>query len=155
MSFKETDELILRSVFDKYDRENKGYLNKNQFALFLSRLSNHVPELKGLEYTEAIATFKLFDCDSDDQLSYQEFKEWWLNKHKYQYFTGDISKLLKKAYELYSKYTKDNQYMTYLEFEKMMTDLNLPHSEYDFDLLNINGKGILSFQEFVNWLNWF
>ncbi|MCB1712497.1 MAG: hypothetical protein KDH96_08500, partial [Candidatus Riesia sp.] len=48
------DLLILRSAFKKYDRENKGYLTQVQFALFLSRLSNHVEELKGLEYEEAV-----------------------------------------------------------------------------------------------------
>lgn len=163
---------VLKSMFYKYDREGKGYLTKTQFALLLSKLSGYIQELKGVEYNEAIATFELFDKNSDNRLTFDEFCEWWSMKpsNRYSYFCGEKSKLLKKAYALYTKYasdddtsnihknediTKINSGLTYTQFERMMTDLNIPHSEFDFDNLDTSDNGILSFSEFCNWLNWF
>lgn len=155
MNLSDEDLLILRSAFKKYDRENKGYLTQVQFALFLSRLSNHVEELKGLEYEEAVMVFKLLDKDSDDKLNFQEFCNWWSQEDKYQYFCGEKSKLLRKAYNLYIKYAESENGMSYNQFEKMMDELNITHSEFEFDELDSTGNGVLSFVEFVNWLHWF
>ncbi len=147
---------VLRAVFNKYDKDRNNNLSLQQFVLLLSRLGRHVKELRGVEFQEARAAFALMDRDSDGLLSFDEFCNWWVSKNKYNYFTGETSNLLRKAYRLYTSYTKDqNRKMTYNQFENMMDELGISHTEFDFDVLDNNNDGLLSFEEFCKWLNWF
>ena len=157
------DVAVLKATFKKYDKNHTGTLSLCQFTLFLSRLSKHVTELRGIVMQEAAAAFNLLDCDRDGALSFEEFCDWWARgeSERYSYFIGDKGQLLKKAYAMYIKYTLSNsqddqpQPMTYDQFERMMEELGLPHSEYDFDDLDQDDDGLLTFDEFCEWLNWF
>jgi len=148
---------ILKSVFNKYDTDKTGYLTPQQFTFLISRLGRHVKELKGVEFSTAQAVFGLLDTDGDKRLSFDDFVEWWRSEdsERYSYFADEKSKLLSKAYNLYSTYVSETGNMTYLQFNNMMDELELDHGDYDFDILDTNDDGLLSFSEFVNWLNWF
>lgn len=225
------EESIIRAVFSSYDKERKGYLNFNQFTLLLSRLSKHVPDLKGVELEAAQGAFSLFSKKAPSQLQYHEFRSWWLKDDKYTYLVGERAKLVQKAYMLYKKYAassprektrgeekttipvhdddaprkgsviiprdrstlvpRDNllastkggiaaskscpdvvgasmkvprvpripspvdQQLSLDKFLMMMEDLGIRGTVDNFDQLDLNGDGMLNFEEFSKWLKWF
>lgn len=148
------EEDVLKSVFDKFDRDKVGSLSYVQFTSMISSLSKHVPELKDVQIDSIMATFQLFDLDHDERVSYDEFKKWWMSIDRYSYLIGEKAKLLKKAYRLYMRYSRDKK-MAYNDFDQMMTDLGLPCTEEEYDSLTDSTDGILNFAKFCRWLNWF
>ncbi len=148
------DVAVLKAVFEKYDPKKSGYLTRKQFIFLIDRLSKYVPELRGAQIKEAQSAFALFDKNSDKKLDFQEFSDWWASKDKFTFFSGEKSKLLRKAYVLYTKYAQKDG-MTISEFSTMMEALGISHSDIDFDILDENDDGLLSFAEFCRWLNWF
>lgn len=149
------DETVLRAVFDRYDTESSDCLRLQQFILLVAKLGKYVPELKGVEFSVAQSAFTLFDRDGDKCLSFNEFKDWWLSEDRYSYFSGEKAKLLRKAYILYTRYTRGETLMTLPEFSKMMESLGIRYKESDFDILDRNEDGVIDFNEFCRWLNWF
>ncbi len=151
---QDDDETVLRAVFNKYDTKKTGYLSLQQFILLITRLGKHVRELRGVEFAEARSAFALFDKDSDGKLNYAEFANWWTSENRYSYFSGEKAILLRKAYALYTKYT-NGEAMTISKFSEMMEALGITYSEADFDALDKNEDGLISFDEFCQWLEWF
>jgi len=155
MEISNDDETVLKAVFSKYDTKSTGFLSLQQFILLVTRLAKYVPELHGIEFSTAQSSFALFDRDADKHLSLKEFKDWWRSKDKYTFFEGEKAILLRKAYALYKEYTGENSAMNLYEFSQMMETLGITYKETDFDLLDRNEDGLISFDEFCKWLNWF
>jgi len=155
-SLNDDDLAILRSAFNRYDRDHTGSLSSSEFVLFLTRLGKHVKELKGVETSTAKAVFAFLDKDADGRMTFDEFCMWWLDdaSGRYGYFTGEKSRLLRKAYDLYSTHASSGG-MTYHQFDNLLDQLGIEHTDYDFDALDENDDGVLSFPEFCEWLQWF
>jgi len=151
------DGAVLRAVFSKYDTKDTGYLSLQQFTFLITRLRKYVPELRGVEFAEAQSAFALFDKDGDKRLSFSEFREWWTSKDRYSYFSGEKAVLLRKAYALYSEYLpeKGKAALNISKFSEMMEALGITYTESDFDRLDKNEDGLISFDEFCEWLDWF
>ncbi|MBL4615317.1 MAG: EF-hand domain-containing protein [Magnetovibrio sp.] len=165
------DLIVLDSVFKKYDTDNSGYLDLKQFTLFLVRLGKHVKELRKVTILAAEAVFALIDKDTDGKIDFHEFCKWWNTdaSQRYGYFTGEKGKLLRKSYNLYYKYSSSsdvhpatgvsspnkNSGMTIVQFERMMDTLGIEYTEGCFDALDDDNDGVISFEEFCRWLNWF
>jgi Ca2+-binding EF-hand superfamily protein len=148
---------ILQAVFNKYDKDNSGYLTIDEFIRLLLNLSKHVRELKGIEERKARAVFSLLDKDVDGKLSFEEFRNWWERQNKYEVFCGEKARLLRKAYQLFSNYTKDSKAsLTHSDFCHLMVEMGMPEcDELYFDDLDLDNDGELSFEEFCQWLHWF
>lgn len=158
MSFVSNDDLaVLRSAFNKYDEDKSGSLSNSEFIMFLKRLGRYVNDLKGVEESTANAVFALLDKNADGRLTFNEFCTWWISdaSEKYTYFTGDTAPLLRKAYNLYKLSTRGEGRMSYNQFENLLDKLGIEHTDYDFDDLDQDEDGLLSFPEFCDWLNWF
>lgn len=159
MNILSSDDLtVLKSVFKKYDSDGNGYLNLKEFILFLVRLGKHVKELRKISSETASAVFALIDKNGDGKINFHEFCEWWNidTSNRYGYFTGEKKELLKKSYGLYRQYSsKDGSGLTFEQFGKMMDTLGIEYDEEDFDSIDTDYDGILSFEEFCRWLNWF
>jgi len=164
MEILSSDDLaVLESVFKKYDFRGSGYLDIEQFTLFLVRLGKHVKELKKVSSETTIAVFALIDRNTDGKINFNEFCEWWSTdeSRRYGYFTGEKKRLLRKSYDLYRKYSSNDTSitrksgMTLAQFGKMMNTLKIEYTEEDFDALDEDDNGTLSFEEFCRWLNWF
>jgi len=148
--------LILRSVFDKYDKQNKQFLTKLEFIHLVRRLTKHVKSLQNVNIKDEIsAVFNLFDFNGDGVMSFDEFKKWWFDKNKYTYFIGEKAVLLRKAYSLYQHYASNELGMTLSNLKTMLNDLGISSKKDDFENLDTDRDGILSFKEFCTWLNWF
>ena len=143
---------VLQSVFEKYDREKKGFLDCDQFVYFISQLGKYVSELGNIEEETLKAFFDILT--PDEKLTFETFRKWWFSSSRYIYFVPETSKLLQKAHYLYKKYAPDMG-MTYNQFNSLLDELGIEHTDYDFDNLDQNEDGLIGFTEFCKWLNWF
>lgn len=169
------NETIIEDVFDKYS--SNGEMRRSQFVLVITKLSEYVPQIKGVEVETVQAAFNLFSSNGQ-YITLAGFKRWWCSSNKYSFFTGKKSRLLIKAYRLYKKYSSVKgeicppdiagklktsadgilpRKMTMKEFEKLLEDLNIDVDDVDddFDGIDTDGDGVLSFKEFCAWLKWF
>ncbi len=158
-SFSDKDLAILRSVFDKFDINKSNSLSLTQFINILVKLQKVIPGMDKDEFKIATAVFTLYDKDNTGSLSFEEFCGWWkseylvYNKGKsLSHFLGKKKELLLKAYDLYKKYSEKDG-LTYNGFFEMLDNLNIVYDEDDFDRLDKDFDGILSFNEFCFWLS--
>lgn len=151
------DSAILRSAFDRYDKDKSGTLSNSEFILFIARLGRHVKELKEVETSVANAVFALLDKNADGRLTFDEFCIWWTSNasKRYTYFTGKTANLLHKAHNLYKSHTVGESQMSYTQFESLLDKLGIEYTDDTFDDLDQNEDGLLSFSEFCKWLDWF
>jgi len=150
---EDDEEVMLKRVFDKFDKTRGGYLTADQFIEFIKILSAHIPELKGHDAYTIKSIYKYMDKNGDSKLSFSEIYNWWLSPKKYTLYTANSVKLITKANKLYSSYAKKSQ-LTYDEFEELLTYLKVQHEDCEFDDIDRNGDGLLSFCEFFDWLGW-
>lgn len=165
-SSDERNDAIIEDVFNHYSSSN-GRMSRSNFSLVIARLSNHVPELKGIEMKTTEAAFNLFS-NGGHYMSIAEFKRWWCSDDRFSYFAGKKSVRLSKAYKLYKKYSTVKSInsstgnamtrrMNISEFMKLLEDMKIDNENEkdEFDQLDEDGDGVLSFREFCAWLNWF
>ena len=148
------NDTILKSFFDKFNKDKSGNLVYSEFVEIINRLSKHVPELHDVSNKDLRGVFKLIDENSDNYIKFKEFNKWWNREDKYDLIVGKNSELLLKAFDLYISYARGNK-MTIDEFTDMMEDLEISFSEDGYENLDTSLDGTLNFQEFCNWLNWF
>lgn len=142
----------LRHIFNKFDTEHKGYLTRTQFIRMLIRLK----KLRGKEVEHAKTAFEIFDIDGNEQLSFNEFLEWWKCKNRYDYIFGKRADKIGKIYKLFSKYSKEGQMNSYnfysLQTENIDGSLSIESTGEVFDTLDTDNDGTISFPEFLEWM---
>lgn len=156
---------VVEGVFQKYS--HNGKMSRAQFSLVILKLREHVDELSredaDLNIENLDALFDLF-AGKHSMMDLLSFKQWWMSNDKFAYFTGEKSRLLKKAYRIYKKYSTLNKskekfgtrQMKLGDFSKLLEDLKIRNfDDDDFDNIDLNGDGVLSFKEFCKWLHWF
>jgi len=149
----EDDEIdVLKSIFGAFDGKT-GYLTYKQFVSFITALSAHEKELDISEPYTINSVYKYLDKDGDDKLSFSEVYKWWTMPKKYEFFSEKSSALINKANKLYSAHAKNTK-MTYEEFEQLLEYLKVDHQESTFDQIDKNEDGLMSFDEFFDWLGW-
>ena len=150
---EEEDLIVLRSVFQKFDHDGDGYLNISEFVSLVKSLSKYVSEIRNINEFRIKALFAYLDAGMKRQMNFDEFCDWWFFD-RYTYITGDTGKRLEKAYSLYSKYASKHG-MTYNQFNLLLDDLHIEHTDDAFDEMDRSNDGILNFAEFCSWLGWF
>lgn len=147
----------LRQVFCKFDTDNSGYLNADQFVNLINALAEFTPELSRVPDPQVSrCVFAYYNTKLKGLLSFKEVYNWWVSPNRFYYF-GDKAGLVKKAYGLFKKYAVLNgdKGICYTEFESLLFDNQLDHDEGAFDKLDNDENGLMSFREFANWLGWF
>ncbi len=66
------DELL--DIFQRYDRDRSGSINRNEFARLLEGLGQDLPE------EELEIALDVVDSDRTGRVSWGEFKRWWLSR---------------------------------------------------------------------------
>lgn len=155
MSEEEGDYLIMK-VFDRFDKNKKGYLTRTEFNQFIRTLSSLFDKnlfISSEKFSNAL--FDYLNNNGKNKLKYRDFERWWSvsNEERYYFFIPDKKKKIIKAHRLYKFYTKHKD-MNFHEFMNMVAEMNLNYSDYDFDILDRDNDGLLSFREFCNWLNY-
>ncbi len=155
MDDNEKELQFLRQVFHKFDTDNTGYLEAEQFVNLIDALAHHVPEIESVDPLVVKAVFAYYDIDGNGKLSFQEIYSWWISSDRFKFFVGDKARLLKRARQLYVTYAKGEGGMSFAEFESLLDDLQIRHDEAAFDELDDDGDGLMGFAEFIDWLDWF
>ena len=147
----ETPDLVLKSLFAKYDKDSSG-------SLMDAELKQLLQEDLGMDTEQAEIYTLLRDEDGSKSLTYEEFKKW-LNSGENFQFIDDSSKfyIVHQAVEMFKKYDTDGQgSLDVEEFRKVMVDLiyEASHTESAVQALDKDGNGVISFSEFLAWLHW-
>lgn len=146
-----TPDIVLKSLFLKYDKDNSGYLSKEELNSLL------IDDL-GLTAAQADAYSLLIDSNADSKLSFQEFAKWLRSGDRLE-SVSDKSRYarVQKAIEMFNKYDVDgNKSLDRKEFEKLFDDCGGKKARLADALnqLDTDDNGKISFTEFMKWLNW-
>ena len=146
-----TPDIVLKSLFKKYDRDGSGTLAKTELLCMLR-------DDLGLSSDEAETYVLLVDKDASGKLSFDEFKTW-LNSGEKLRNVEDNSRfyMMQKAVEMYKKYDTDaTGGLDRKEFSILYSDVGGKPENLDSALqsLDKDGNSKISFYEFLKWLNW-
>lgn len=150
----EVPDVVVRSLFHKYDTDGSGNLGKNEML-------NLLKDDLGLKDEQARACIMLVDKDGCGEVSFNEFITWLRTENGFRNI-DDRSRYYKvqKAIELFKKFDKDgNGTIDREEFKQLFQQFkagNCDESQLDNALksLDTSGDGQISFAEFLAWLNW-
>ena len=146
-------ELVLKSVFTKYDADGRGSLTEKEVKTLL------VEDL-GMNETESDAFTLLMDEDGNKSISFEEFKEWSKGNNKAGIIfdpTGRRFQLLLKAAEYFKEFDVDDNGA--IEGEEVLRlvewiGLNKDKASVVLNEIDRDKNGKISFHEFLKWLRW-
>ena len=149
----EAPDIVLRSVFRKYDVDNSGFLAHSEVRRLLGEdLAMHKEEIEAFSL--------LLDKDASHKVSYDEFKAWMQSPNRAGLArdpTGSKYHILLKAVEYFKQYDTDQSgALEGSEFEKLMKSMGVRDEAVAGALngLDRDHNGKISFEEFLKWLNW-
>lgn len=160
---------LLEILFDRYDRNHDNVLDINEFVKLLVHIQKKTDSpIKDMTIEAAKAVFNLLISihkKNNSVLSFEEFVEWWLRDDKYEILVGKKSKKIIKAYKIFKEFsyihTNENgirEVMSPREFYEMNNafddTITYEASEQVFDSIDNDGNGLITFKEFLDWLEW-
>ena len=148
---KDSPMLVIRSLFQKYDTDGNGVLTEAEIFSFLDG------DL-GLSEEDINIYTLILDKDGDKMVTFDEFLSWFRSGEHFR-LIGNRSRysLICKAVDLFKKFDADqSETIDREEFIQLMKSLG--HKTFNVDealsALDENGDGVISFWEFLKWLNW-
>ena len=146
-----TPDIVLKSLFCKYDHDNSGMLQQEEIEQLLEcdlAMTVEEAELYSL----------LLDGDGSKSISFEEFKTWLKSGEKLESIKNESQfYILGKAVDLFKSYdTNKEGTLDTTEFRKLMINLNY-NSEIiksAIEAIDKDSNDIISFPEFLRWLNW-
>ena len=152
----EPDDAMVRSVFTKYARVTPTKMVYWEFYRLMKQLSIHVKDIASDPSDNYMAQFCFIDSDGDGKIGYPEFKAWWSSNECLELFRGEKKTHLENAYSLYTRHARaDAKGLTIHSYGRLMNELMIEANDDDFDALDKNEDGVVSFAEFCAWLKWF
>ena len=144
-------DVALKSLFQKYDRDNSGRLDRGELVTFFQ-------DDLGLNSEQAEVYMYLLDEDGDTGVSFVEFKSWLNSGERFRNIDNHSRFfMIQNAIDLFKKYDVDsNQALDLSELEQLLLDMG-GHSCYlqeALKALDRDGNKRVSFTEFLIWLNW-
>ena len=144
-------DIVLKSLFLKYDTDNSGHLGCNELKTFFK-------DDLALTEDQAQMYALLLDRDGNANVSFEEFKNW-MRSGEYLQSVNDKSRysVIKQAVDMFKQYDVDgSQALDREEFEKVMLDCGGKPEIVDsaLQVLDCDGNGKISFLEYLKWLNW-
>ena len=145
-----TPDIVIRSLFQKYDRDSSGQLSVKEIP---ELLTNDL----GLSTEEADTYTLLLDKDASGSLSFDEFKSWLTSGEKLKTVDSHRFNLMYKAVEMFKRIDADQSgSLDRTEFVKLHAEVGGRPEYLDSALnaLDSDQNGKISFFEFMKWLNW-
>ena len=149
---KKTPALVIRSLFDQYDKNKNGTLEENEMKILLE-------QDMGLEPEQSNIYQLLVDKDGDHVVTFEEFLSWLRSGERFESIS-DQSKLqrLRDAVGFFKEYDlDDDNTLDKEEFGNLLKSLghkDAAERDETFHRLDQFNRGKVSFWEFVKWLNW-
>ncbi|EFC42527.1 predicted protein [Naegleria gruberi] len=153
-----TDPKVIKSLCLKYDTSGRGVFGVSDLKKIMDDLGFNFckEEIQALEM--------YLDKNSDGHVSFEEFEQYWIKIAS----TSELSilekriELLTQAADIFRKYDVDsNRVISLSEFEKFYRELyeqnknaSMKEVEEAMKSLDTNSDSVISFQEFIIWLNW-
>lgn len=146
-----TPAIVIRSLFDKYDKSGTGTLDS-------AELNDLLQKDLGFKKEQAKVYSLLLDKDGDQSISFDEFLAWLRSGERFEVIRDHTTfQTLCKAVELFKTYDKDNNNTLSQDELKLLLD-SLGYHEVDakrfFEYLDAHKNGKISFWELLKWLNW-
>lgn len=146
-----TPSIVIRSLFNKYDKDGSGRLNYGEIN---DLLQNDL----GFSKEQAKVYSMLLDKDGDQTISFEEFLDWLHSGERFKVIQ-DKSRFHKlcKAVELFKTYDADNSNnLSKDEFKHLLDSLGYQGVDVErfFEYLDEHKNGKISFWELMKWLNW-
>lgn len=150
---RDAPEVAIHSLFDRYDLEKNGKLDKAELKQLLEGDLGLSPEQSCI-YT------LILDQAGEHNVSYEEFFNWLRSGERFENI-NDKTKFEKlcRAVQIFKFYdTDDSDTLDRQQFENLITqflgyDKNVDLKKL-FQDLDCHHNGKLSFWEFMKWLNW-
>lgn len=145
-------EIVVKSLFQKYDTDGSGRLGKNE-------MSSMLKDDLGMSPEQAQACILMVDKDGCGEVSFDEFSLWLRTSKGFDNVDKESRfYLIQEAVKLFKKFDKDDSdTIDREEFKELMASLKAcDESQLDSarQSLDTSGDGKISFPEFLNWLNW-
>jgi len=145
LNINSKDDKIIRSIFLYYDTNHDEVLTFYEFKKLCNDLGYDLYDVQ----------FKYINKDINDTITYNEFKEWWLQDDKLKILFEENVEKVYYAYNVYKKGIDEYKILDYVNFNKMIDKYyHCSISEEEFNQYNKNGDNVLEFNEFLNWLRW-
>lgn len=146
-----TPSIVIRSLFDKYDKDGSGRLNN-------SEINDLLQKDLGFSKEQAKVYSLLLDKDGDQSISFEEFLDWLHSGERFKAINDKSRfKTLCKAVELFKTYDADNSNnLSKDEFKHLLDSLGYQGVDVErfFEYLDAHKNGKISFWELMKWLNW-
>lgn len=142
--------IVLISLFEKYDTNSNGYLEKNE-------LKHLLEDDLGLNTDQSELYTLLLDKDGDHNVGFDEFVAWLRSEERFQNIdNASRYAILCHAVNYFKKFDgDDNDTLSQDEFNGVMVSLGYDvDMEKAFNAIDCHGNGVISFWEFLRWLNW-
>ena len=148
---RDAPEIAIHSLFDRYDLEKNGKLDKAELKELLEGDLGLSPE-------QSCVYALMLDQAGEHNVTYEEFFNWLRSGERFESI-NDKSKFGKlcQAVEIFKTYDTDNSdTLDRKQFENLISSLGYHkvNSKKLFKELDIHHNGKLSFWEFMKWLNW-
>lgn len=148
-------EVVARSIFQTLDANQDGSLDEHE-------LQKLMEETLGMEANKerAQAALLLMDIDGDGTVCQKEFSAWLRTKEGVAVLTEDSKySILCEAVRMFKEYDTDGSLnLSKEELERLLIDKNMLGDgvtvESAFEGIDRDGNSVISFQEFLRWLQW-
>lgn len=139
------DDLVIRSIFVHYDRDNDNALTFNEFKELCADLGFEVQKFQ----------FSYVTSNDNNKITYNEFREWWRKEDKLKILLEENVDNVYYAYDMYIKGIQEYKVLNYENFNKFLEKYyNCTISIDEFKQYNKNGNNNMEFNEFLDWLKW-
>ncbi|XP_065843021.1 calmodulin-like protein 3 [Oscarella lobularis] len=146
---------LSKLVFKKYDLDESGFIDTKELKKMVYDLGHKMTQ------TELVAATQILDKNNDGRISYKEFSDWWnsgSDRFSSLELTEEAEQRLTAAIDFFKFYDKDHSGdIDRKEFRAVYDSLKKAgHSLGSFDdalaSLDTSGDGLVSLNEYVNWL---
>ena len=152
---EDVPEIVIKSIFSKYDRDSSGCLEKSEILTMLR-------DDMGLDERQAEVCFMLIDKDGSKGVSFSELAEWF-RKGKAFKVVDDQNRyaFVRSVADHFKKYDKDaSGVIESSEFRDLLASGNKDWnrcSEADIaralKAVDKDGSGTVSFSEYLSWMD--